>query len=276
MRKAWVVIMLVIGGCVTDHPVIPTRYHLGAPVACAQELQPLQKVVLIGETAEQKRVADGNTYSIDWFAMTNSNSNATNDPMVIAANAELVTNRWPKFRMHMDLSLDGGVTWPHRIGYGLQTPRGGIGNEFSWSPPDNYSLLTTNAMLRLVGLDDQPFRGYYNGASYDVGTNGIQSGMFAIIGAVIDSPVGGDTLYPDTPASITFRQVGAGDSVNLYWVTPSTNGFIQTLTNVINGTNTREIMLPADLPIAEQMRFCVRSIPHPVVVGYSPIFSVYP
>lgn len=276
MRNAWLIMALVIGGCVTDHPTIPARYRLGVPMAAAQELQPYQSVVLIGETAGQKQAADGNTYTIEWRATTNSNSNAIDDPAVIAANADLATNTWPKFRMHMDLSVDGGATWAQRIGYGLQTPKGGIGSEFVWSPPEDYSLLTTNAMLRLVWLDGTPFRGYNNGASYDVGTNGVRSGIFAIVGAVVDAPATGATMYPDTPTTVTFRQVGAGESVNLYWVTPTTNGLIQTFTNVVNGLNTRDIWLPADLPVAAQMRFCVRGVQHPVVVGYSGIFEVLP
>lgn len=276
MRKAWLSLILILGGCVTQHPSIPTRYHLGVPVAAAQELQSYQGVVLLGSTAREKRADDGNTYTIDWYSVTNSNSDATDDPLVIEANADLATNVWPKYRMHLDLSVDGGATWPRRIGYGVQTPKGSISGDFVWSPPDDYSLLTTNARLRLVSLDGAPVRGLNTGAPYDVGTNGVRSALFPIVGAVIDAPATGATLYPDTPCEITFRQVGAGESVNLYWVTPTTNGLLQTFTNVVNGSNTRSIWLPVDLPVADQMMFCVRGVAHPVVIGYSGVFEVQP
>jgi hypothetical protein len=275
MRKALIIMLLVLGGCVTDHPAIPQRYQLGTPVACADEINP-KTVVMIGYSAKHKRAADGNTYLVQWRAVTNSNSNVTNDPVVIAANADLATNAWPKFRMHMDLSVDGGASWSRRIGYGLQTPKSGISSEFVWSPPDDYSLLTTNAKLRIVDLDGRIIRGMTNGAPYDVTTNGVQSAEFAIVGAVVDVPAAGATLYPDTPQTVTWRQVGGGNQADLYWLTPSTNGLIATFSNVVNGLNTRSVQLPVDLPVVAAMRLCIRGVQFPSIIGYSGDLEVQP
>lgn len=279
MRTWLAIALMLIGGCVTT-PLIPERYHLGVPEARAGDVD-ATSVVLIGSSAANKAAEDGNTYTIEWFAMTNSNSDALEDPIVIAANADLATNRWPKFRMHMDLSLDGGQTWPRRIGYGLQTPKGGIGSEFVWSPPNDYSLLTTNAVLRLVDLDGNPFRGNNPGATYDVGTNGVRSGKFFIAGAVIDEPAAGSTLYPDTPITVTWRQVGGGSTARILWLTPDSMGddaahLLATVSNVVNGVNTVSINLPADLPVAPLMRLCVHAVRYPVIIGYSGDLEVQP
>jgi hypothetical protein len=275
MRKALIIMLLAVGGCVTDHPVIPQRYQLGTPVACADYINP-KTVVLIGHSAGNKREADGNTYTIEWRCATNSNSNATDDPVVISANADLATNVWPKFRMHLDLSVDGGASWIRRIGYGLQTPKSGIGSDFVWSPPDDYSLLTTNAKLRIVDLDGRIVRGMTNGAPYDVPTNGIQSAEFAIVGAVVDVPAAGATLYPDTPQTVTWRQVGGGTNAEIFWVTPDSSALITTVSNVVNGLNSASINLPVNLPVVSEMRLCVRGVEYPSIIGYSGTFTVSP
>lgn len=265
MRNAWIAIVLVVGGCLTQSPVVPARYQLSVPMACAVTASGdyinEQGAVLIGDSARGKQAADGNTYTLRWFA-------AHSVP-------ELATNIWPVFRMHMDLSIDGGSNWIRRIGYGLQTPKGQVDGEFVWSPPNDYRLLTINAVLRLVDLDGRPFRGDTSLPSTP-GTNGVWSPTFAILGSVVDAPAAGATLYPDTPINIIWRQVGGGDNANLYWVTPSTNGFLATFDNVVNGTNNRAIWLPVDLPVAEQMRFCIRGVEYPSIIGYSGTFQVIP
>ena len=264
----------LMGGCLSTSPLIPERYHLSPPNALAEFNS--NTVVLIGASAYEKRAADGNVYGITWLAMTNTNSELTDHPDVIAANAILATNTWPKFRQHLELSLDGGATWPHRIGYGIQTPRGSVGGEFIWSPPEDYSLLTDRAMLRLVDLDGLPFRGPTNGLPCDTPSNGIRSAVFAIVGAVIDTPEPGTTLYRDTPATVTFRQVSDNSDFDLYWVTPDASGFFQTFTNCVMGSNTRSIYIPADFPLAAEMSFCVRGVQYPSIVGYSAPFTVSP
>lgn len=277
MRRSpfFILTLMLIGGCLSTSPIIPPKYQLSVPSANASTIS-TQGLVLIGSSATEKLAVDGNTYTISWFAITNCNDTDTERAEAIAANLILATNVWPKFRQHMDLSVDGGSTWVRRIGYGLQTPRGATGSEFTWSPPDDYSLLTTRAVLRLVDLDGRVFQGPTNGVPYDVPTGGIRSATFAIAGAVIDAPAEGATLYPDTPATITWRQIGGGDQADLYWLTPTTNSFMLTFSNVVNGLNSREIIVPADLPIVAEMRFCIRGVEYPAILGYSGTFDVQP
>jgi hypothetical protein len=247
---------------------------LGVP--CAEAAIDSAGVVLIGDSAAGKRAEDGNVYSISWLAMTNSNSDATNDPVVIAANADLATNLWPRYRMHLELSIDGGQTWARRIGYGLQTPKGATGGEWGWSPPDDAALLTTNAILRLVDLDGRVFTGPTNGAPYDVGTNGIRSGMFAIVGAVIEAPAGGTILYPDTPLTVDWRHCSDNTTFDIHWLTPSTNAWLTTVSNCVIGLNSVTVQLPADLPVVPAMRICVMGVEYPAIVDYSDDLEVQP
>lgn len=277
MRKAWICILLAIGGCVSTSPLIPPRYQLG--ISTAEAAVDPWGVVLIGSSATGKSQEDGNTYTITWFAMTNSNSNATNSPDVIAANADLATNSWPNYRVHLEMSINGGQTWPFRIGYGVQTPRGSLGSEFMWSPPNDYALLTTNAQLRMVDLDGNIFRGTVRGVPYDVSTNGLISGLFAIAGSTIDSPQADAILYTDTPESITWRQVGGGTEADLYWLTPDSMGadathLVTVLSNVVDGVNVHSFQMPSNIPPGPSVRFCVRGKKYPVIIGYSSTFEV--
>ena len=228
----------------------------------AGEINP-EGIVLLGESAGGKWALDGNSYPIQWFAATNVNY------------AELRTNCWPQYRMHLDLSIDGGATWIRRLGYGLQTPRSSLGGEMTWSPAADYDLLTTNAVLRLVTLKDQPFAGPQTGRPYDIDpTNGIRSRTFCIAGAHIDSPMGSDILCNDTGTEVIFRQVGAGDVVTLHWVTPTANGYLGTYSNIVGGVNTIAFWIPPDVPAAPQMKFCIRGVQHASIIGYSQAFEM--
>lgn len=260
--------LMFVGGCMSTAPIMPERYQLSIPTANAAD------VVLIGSSAIGKTLEDGNTYTITWMAQTNVNSDLVDNPAVILANGILATNTWPKYRMHMDLSIDGGRTWVRRIGYGIQTPKGSTGSEFSWSPPEDYSLLTTNAKLRLVDLDGKPFTGPTNGLPCDIGTNGIRSPIFSIVGAVIDAPAAGATLFVNAPATVTWRQVGGGSRADLYAVTPTAQSYLTTFSNVVNGLNSRAIFLAESFPPAAEMRFAIRGVEYPVIVGYSGTFEV--
>ena len=228
----------------------------------AGEINP-DGVVLLGESAGGKWAQDGNLYTIAWFAVTNGNYSA------------MMTNYWPQHRMHLDLSIDGGATWIRRLGYGLQTPRSSFGGEMTWSPPSDYDLLTTNAVLRLVTLKDQPFAGPQTGQPYDVDpTNGIRCKPFAIVGATIDSPIATDILCNDSQTEVIFRQAGAGDVVTLHWVTPTATGYLGTYSNIVDGVNTIAFWIPTNVPAAPQMKFCVRGVQHASIIGYSQAFEM--
>jgi len=233
-----------------------------ATQAPAGEINP-EGVVLLGESAGGKWAQDGNSYTIQWIAATNVNYEV------------LRTNYWPQYRMHLDLSIDGGATWIRRLGYGLQTPRRSFGGEMTWSPPSDYDLLTTNAVLRFVNLKEQAFAGPQTGQPYDIDpTNGIRSKLFAIAGATIDSPIATDILCNDSQTEVIFRQVGAGDVVTLHWVTPTTNGFLGTYSNIVNGVNSIDFWIPTNVPAASQMKFCIRGVQYPSIIGFSQAFEM--
>lgn len=272
MRRLLSIIGLIcVGGCLSTAPIIPPRYQLGVPEARADISS--NGIVLIGSSAAQKRAYDGNVYTIRWDAVTNCNSDDTNNAAVIAANAILASNVWPSYRQHIRLSVDGGITWPYRIGYGVPTPKQSLGSEWEWSPPDDYAMLTTNARLRLFDLDGVGVNGPQNGLPCDI-TNGITSAEFAICGAKVDLPAEGVTIFNNAPLSIRWRQVGGGSHADLYALTPDSQSLIATFSNVINGVNTREIYLSPEFPTAPEMRFAIRGVEYPVIVGYSGTFEV--
>jgi hypothetical protein len=249
------------------------RYALGTPTAAAAAAP--GTVYLRNDLKAQ---LDGNTYVIEYLAMTNCNSDLTNDPAVISYNADLATNRWPFRRMHIDLSIDGGETYPRRIGYAVSA--GGPFGELIWSPPEDYALLTTNARLRLCTLDGSPFGHRGDGKPYDVPTNTfLISSPFSIVGASITDPPAGELVYAGFPLDLTWVQAGAGAVMRLYWITPesvgnSTNQLIETFTNCVEGTNVRTVIY--DLPPAEQMKLVLVSQSDPNLIGYSGSIWVEP
>lgn len=271
MRKGWLPMLMLVTGCVAPYDG-HMRYSIGVPVAVADGGAPVYL------RNDAKAFADGNTYLIEYIAMTNCNSNATNDQQVQQYNADLATNRWPYKRMHMDLSLDGGTTFAHRIGYGVQP--GGPFGEFWWSPPEDYDLLSTNAVIRLCTLDGGPLLLPTNGAPYDtLPSTYLESGRFIIAGAQIQSPADGDLYYSGFPCTVTWRQAGGGPIMTLYWLTPSTEDavldhVIQVFSNCVDGINSREINL--DFPPAETVKLVIRSHHDPNVIGYSGIFMLEP
>ena len=175
-RRLWPILFVFLGGCGTFTYHGPNRYSVGGPVAQA---------ATIYLRNDAKMAADGNVYHFPYLAMTNTNSTATNDPTVQAYNAVLANNTWPYKRMHLDLSLDGGVTWRKRIGYGIQP--GGPNGDFVWSPPEDYSLLTTNACVRLRTMaETAPYVHVGDGLPFDNPTNDpMVSPIFVIAGATI-------------------------------------------------------------------------------------------
>jgi hypothetical protein len=244
-------------------------------VPCADAAQERGTVYL---RHDLKADEDGNTYRIDYIAMTNTNSDVLDSPIVQAANADLATNRWPIKRMHMDLSIDGGQTWIRRIGYGV-APGGPFG-ELVWSPPEDYSLLTTNAMLRLTTLDGDSFGHRGDGTPYDVAEGAyITSPPFKIVGATITAPEEGAILYSGFPVDLTWSQAGCGGTMTLMWISEETyanasNQVIATFTNCVDGINTRSITINVAQHV--DAKFVLQSSSDPAIIGYSGIINFEP
>ena len=271
MRKLLLISFLFLGGCGTLPYTGPFRYSIGVPSAAAVSIYLRHD----GNTA-----LNGNTYSFPYIAMTNTNSSATDDPTVQAYNANLATNRWPYKRMHMELSIDGGFSWPRRIGYGLQP--GGPFGEFLWSPPEDYSLLTTNARIRLRTMaETAPVVHMGDGMPFDNPIDDpVMSPPFTIAGATITNPVAGAYIYKGVSNNIIWKQAGGGTVMRLYWITPSTvnnatNQLVTTYSNCVEGLNVRPTMLTA-IPPAGAVKLAIRSVSDPELIGYSGIFDLEP
>lgn len=275
MRRnlASVMMLALLSGCVSTPDTWAPRYQIGVPQADAA---PAPGTVYLRHDAKMRE--DGNTYTISYIAMTNSNSDVLDDPIVQAANADLATNRWPLKRMHIDLSLDGGQTWPHRIGYGV-APGGPFG-ELVWSPPEDYSLLTTNARLRLTTLDGAMFGHRGDGTPYDVPEGQyLMCEPFTIAGATITAPEADSLHYVGFPLDVTWLQAGCGDIMTLMWITQETatnaiNQVIAVFSNCVEGVNTRTIDLT--IPPAVQVKLVLHSRSDPAIIGYSGIIDVEP
>jgi hypothetical protein len=254
---------------VTQHPAIPPRWQVGTPVAMAIEPG------TVWLRHDLKAAEDGNGYRIDFFAMTNVAGIAEGDPSI----DDLATNRWPFVRCHIDLSLDDGQTWTRRIAYGAKVDADRIGGHVVWSPPEDYSLLTTNARLRAVPLDGVEWPVRTPPAPYDLpsGTH-LTSARFAIVGATIDAPAAG-ILWRGSGVTLQWRQSGGGPVWDLYWITPGDIGtgldhWVTSISNVVHGANTKVVSL--NVPDAEQLRLVLISRAEPSIVGYSPVYTVDP
>jgi len=271
MRKVWIVVLMIVGGCATPTPpVIPSRYHI-----TIQEVRADNVVYLRND------LSTGNSYSIEFYCSTNADPGMTNlSPYYADMYQDLRTNSWPYKRNHIDLSLDGGQTWPRRIGYGVPCNKTGYGGEFIWSPPEDYTLLTTNAMLRITNLDGDKWPVRTPSWPYDIPSNSYcKSFGFIIVGAYITAPAGGSIQWRGEGTEITWRQLGAGPVMDLYWLTPGTakadlSHWITTISNCVEGVNSKVVSL--NVPEAEAVKLVLISKSDPRLHGYSQAFTVDP
>lgn len=267
IKRLSILMLCLAAGCVSTSPVIPPRYQLGIPAADAATNDPIAGQVYLGRVYK--------SYTIPIFALTN---NAYIDP-ADPAYTDIATNRWPARRTHVDLSLDGGSNWSRRIGYGVQFDDARVQADCVWSPPDDYSMLTTNAMLRAVPLDGSPWPQRTPPAVYDIKPDCYPiSPIFSIVGATIDQPSGG-ILWRGETTTIQWRQLGGGSVYDLYWLTPTSQGidlshWITTISNVVQGANTKIISL--NVPAAPEVRLAIVSASDQWIVGYSQTFTVDP
>lgn len=271
LRPIGLLSVLLLAGCVSTAPVFPPRWQIGVPSADAA-IEP----GTVWLRHDGKAAEDGNSYTIQFFAVTNTGSGL---PENSAYDADLATNRWPARRVHIDLSIDGGSNWIRRIAYGAQADESRIGGQFTWSPPEDYSLLTSNAVLRAVFLDARPWPSRSPAMPYDLAPGAYpKSDRFSIVGCVIDYPAAG-VLWQGTQVQITWRQLGGGSVYNLYWLTPDSAGidfahWITTISNVVTGANSKYVSL--NVPVSDQVKLALVSLEEPSIIGYSQPFAVDP
>lgn len=271
MRRFWIASLLLVSGCCTPTPpVLPSRYSISVPMAMGA---PAPGTVWLRHDAKMEE--DGNTYTIKFFAASNTQGL---EPGSIYYQ-DIQTNRWPYKRGHIDLSLDGGETWPRRIAYGVNTDPDFRGGEFLWSPPMDYSLMSTQAVLRITNLGGAPFPSRVPSMPYDLPPGKyVTSGKFTIAAIRVAIPFAGQISYSSTPCAIRWMQSGGGESVSVYWITPETvnNWKNQRLTTFTNCVEMVEQERLVTMPSASHaaMRLVMMSESDPNLVGYSQIFSV--
>jgi len=268
MRRLFPVLgVLLLASCLTQpHRTAP--YFLG--VSTAEACGPVYV------RNELKRLDDGNTYTIQWMPVTNTNSHVPGNAYI---DADLSSNRWPVSRFHLDLAVDGS-NYTRRIGYGVQTSKDGMYGEMVWSPPLDYSLLSETARIRAVGLDGQAFHWTRTNFPTDFQAGQfITSAEFTIAGIDCLVPDGTDLTYHNAPLQIVWRQAGAGSVVNVYWITPTTVSQwaqhpLVTLSNCVCGTNT--VIVNNTIPTAASVELVFISKSDPNIIGYSQTFDVEP
>lgn len=266
MKRLLTILLLIAAGCATvPPPVLVNRYTLGTPQA---DVGGNEGRVYLGDIYH--------SYTVTVHAHTN---NADIDPDS-PAYLDIATNRWPAKRCHVELSLDGGSNYVRRIGYGVQFGPDRVSADLVWSPPRDYTLLTTNAVLRAILLDEGPWPVRVPAMPYDIkpGCYPVSS-SFPIRGATITSPEAGSIQWEGEGTTVTFRQSGGGSVFNLYWMTPpggdlDTAHWITAWSNVVEGVNSKVISL--NVPPAPALILAVVSAADPMVRGYSGVFTVDP
>ena len=269
MRKTWLALLLVMGGCISP-AIYPARYQIGIPQANGESFIPA--AVLLHNDLSQ----NGNTYTIQICAMTNTSSMAPGD----YAN-DILTNRWPPRRFHLELSVDGGSNWSRRIGYGVQFDEARVECDFIWSPREDYSMLTTNAVLRAIPLEGVTWPTRYPAMPYDLPEGKVpESFPFSIGGAIITNIISGSILWQGSQTTINWIQQCAGPVMDLYWLTPTDaevdmSHWITTISNCVDGAvNSKVISL--NVPVADQVELVLISQADPRLHGYSQPFTVDP
>lgn len=251
------------GGCISTSPVIPTRYQVLTPEATAGNA-----IVIRGDDPD-------NSYIISVMAVTNTAGISPGDPAI----ADIATNQWPSKRFHIDLSIDGQQTW-RRIGHMVQFDNPRLACDFVWSPPEDYSLMSTNAYIRTVVPEGLTWPVRSPPMPYDLAPGTVPTaGPFTIGGATILSPEAGTIQWRGTSTSVQWHSVGAGSVVSLYWLTPTSMGvdvshWITTISNNVDGISSRVISLNA--PVADAIKLVLVSHSDPRIHGYSGAFIVDP
>lgn len=271
MKRHLVAILLLIGGCVSPRPHV-NRYQILSPVPEAHA----GDVVLKGPDE-----SGWNTYNIDFFAITNAGALTSSDTGYYGAMYwYITTNKWPYIRNNIDLSLDGGKTYPVRLGFGLKTDPSGFGGRLIWSPPQDYSLLTTNAVLKITNLqgDYIPTTSYHWPFEWPSNSFCV-SESFRIIGGHILAPAQSDILWRGQQTTVTWYAIGTGTSMDLYWVTPDDgtmdlSHWVTKITSCKDGTNSKIVSL--NVPVADQIELVLIASSNNLVRCYSKPFTVDP
>lgn len=259
MKRILLAVLFVMTGCATSR--VPPMFHLGVPEAIGAA-----RAGTVYVRHDSKYMRDGNSYSIVLFVYTN----CTYAPYL----ADIATNRLPR-RVHLDLSIDGGTTWPRRIAYGAQSDDR-LNLYYVWAPPMDYSLMTTNARIRATQLDGSPV-GRRGVAPWDPPPGWDQCDPFTIAGIVVDYPAGGETLYTGVNYTIRWRQTGGEGVTRICWMTPETvcnvrSQVMGVCSNTVSGTNTFNFTLIC--PPTAYAKIVILCDSDPNLIGYSEVFEV--
>jgi hypothetical protein len=198
--------------------------------------------------------------------MLTSSAFAGNEYTIIVA---AVTNRpdWPECdeygeiprRVHIELSLDGGETFPRKIAYGVPVITNTI--QYTYSLPWwDSSLITESAIIRVTDLEGEGL--------------GRSSSQFTIAGVFWTTPAALSTLTHGSYVDLSWTQAGVGPSAELGYITPS-SGFtsVATFSNLVAGANSLSWQV-SGLPYPEeQIRLVLRSVSDPLVWGASAILE---
>lgn len=184
-----------------------------------------------------------NVYRIQGYANTNHET--------------VISNSWPK-RVHINLSLDGGVTFPRRIAYGLPTDNNRHEIVYDYALPWwDTSLLTTAAVVQVTDL---------------AGVELCQSDSYYICGLFVTAPAAGSTLVNGTLTDVEWMQYGGTPVVNLGYITQGGEfTVIQAISNAVDGANSYTWTVA--LPVTNAIKLAVQSASDPYVWGITGILT---
>lgn len=112
---------------------------------------------------------------------------------------------WP-VRCHIELSFDGGLTYPQRVGWGVPSATSFVAMAWSIPPPEK-SWFSTNAVFRVIDLDNKVFCS--------------SIAPFTMAGCVVESPTNGHSFVNGDFVTISWVQAGAEGVMDLGYLTPS-------------------------------------------------------
>lgn len=197
--------------------------------------------------------------------MAAKSSASGNEYDIVAVAA---TNRpdWPSCqyapipkRVHIQLSTDGGSNYTRYLAYGVPVVDGVVSYRYSM-PWWDESIITEHARVRLTDM-----AGEQMGASMN---------EFTIAGLFWHRPASGDILTHGANLELEWVQAGAGDSVNLGWLTPTEEfTVITTFTNVVAGTNIINWRVTGVPYPRSQIKLVIQSVSHPICWGETGVLS---
>jgi len=169
-------------------------------------------------------------------------------------------------RVNIEYSPNGGQTWTHRIARGVPTLPG-LTNSYTWTLPDDPTLLSTNGRVRVQALpyeDMQP--GYAWPTNEPVWHVPGSTGLVTVSGLFILEPPPGAIITNGVETIVRYISNGAGSFTSIGVSTNRRNFIGIHVDTPSNIPATNALAWEADVPTNTPIWILIQSVSNPSMV----------